>query len=302
MQIEKDKDLWREVTDAISRDRESGIDVMAQVINRPVGMILGLEASYNPFSNHPYYAEHLAARPFAERVTEMRKPEVRERLLRAEPLLPHPLQRTLQRFERLFPMGELAQYEPDAASSVAAMAAARGVEPMAVVYDLLLERDGHAMLLSAATNFAEGNLDTTLELMQRSDTVLALGDGGAHYGMICDASYPTATLTHWVRDRKGQRLSLAEAIQMLTEQPARLHRFRDRGHIAVGLKADLNIIDLERLKLFSPSVIYDLPGGGKRLSQVAQGYVATYVSGVAIQRGGEDTGARPGRLVRNAGI
>ena len=300
LQVDSDKTLWREVADAITRDRATGVDVTAQVINRPVGVIFGLEASFNPFSIHPYYAEHLAHLPFAQKVSEMRKAETREHLLRDEPPLPHPLQRSLRRFERMFPMGAVANYEPDAASSVAGIAAARGVTPLEAVYDLLLEQDGKAMLLAAATNYAEGNLDSTLELMRHPGTVLALGDGGAHYGMICDASYSTSTLTHWVRDRQGERLPLAEAIHMLTQKPANLYRFHDRGRIAPGLKGDINIIDLDRLTLFSPSVAYDLPGGGKRLMQAADGYVATFVSGIAIQRAGQDTGARPGHLVRGA--
>ena len=172
-----------------------------------------------------------------------------------------------------------------------------------MAYDLLLEQDGRAMLLVASANYVGYNLDTALQMLKRDDTVLALGDGGAHYGVICDASYSTYTLTHWVRDRsRGEKIDLAQAVQMLCDQPARLHRFRDRGRIAPGLKADINVIDFDRLKLFSPSMIYDLPGGGKRLSQDAEGYIATYVSGVAIQREGEDTGARPGKLVRDAGI
>jgi N-acyl-D-aspartate/D-glutamate deacylase len=206
-------------------------------------------------------------------------------------------------FERMYLMGETADYEPDPATCVAALAAARGVRPDEVALDLLLERDGQAKLLVVAANYTEGDLAATLELLKRDDTVLALGDGGAHYGVICDASYTTTQLAYWVRDRvRGERIDLAAAVNMLTDRPARLHRFHDRGRIAPGLKGDLNIIDMDRLKLYAPAMTYDLPGGGKRLTQTAEGYVATYVSGVAIQREGQDTGARPGRLVRDAGI
>jgi N-acyl-D-amino-acid deacylase len=203
----------------------------------------------------------------------------------------------------MYRMGELPDYEPDPATSCAAVAAARGVTAEDVAYDFLLEEEGRAKLLVASSNYIDRNLDSTLEVLRRDDAVLALGDGGAHYGVICDASYTTTTLTHWVRDRaRGERLELSEAVNLLTDRPARLHRFRDRGRIAPGLKADLNIIDMDRLKLFSPCIVHDLPGGGKRLNQEAEGYVATFVSGVAIQRDGQDTGARPGRLVRDAGI
>jgi N-acyl-D-amino-acid deacylase len=302
LQAESWGGLWREVMASVERDRAAGVDVKPQVFNRPVGVILGLEASFNPFSMHPFYAENLAKLPLEQRVAEMRKPEVRERLLGPAEFHKHPMANTMRRWEQIYPMGELANYEPDPATSIAAQAAARGVAPEAIAYDLLLEQDGHAKLMVASSNYAQGNLDTTLELMNRDDTVLALGDGGAHYGMICDGSYTTTTLTHWVRDRRGERLDLAEAVRMLTDKPAQLHRFRDRGRIAPGMKGDLNIIDMDKLKLFSPSVIYDLPGGGKRLSQDAEGYKATYVSGVAIQRDGQETGARPGKLVRDAGI
>lgn len=302
LQIDSSGDLWREVCALLDRDRADGLDVTAQIINRPVGMIFGLEASFNPFSTHPWWAAHMEKLSFAERVAAMRRPEVRTALLAAHEPIAHPLQRTLRRFDRLFPMGATAEYEPAASHSIAARAKARNIDPLELVYDLLLEQDGHAMLFAATTNFTDGNLDPSLELMRRDDTVLALGDGGAHYGMICDASYSTSTLTHWVRDRSGERLTLEQAIHMLTDRPAQLYRFRDRGCIAPGMKADINLIDMDRLTLFSPTVTYDLPGGGKRLTQAAKGYVATYASGVAIQRDGHDTGARPGRLVRNAGV
>ena len=303
LQPDKEGGLWREVGDAMTRDRASGLDVKAQIINRPVGMIFGLEASFNPLSNLPYWVEHIEKLPFAERVAALRSPEVRAKLLAPADALPHIIGRTLRRFDKLYPMAAVADYEPDPSESVEAIAARRGQNPLETALDLMLERDGQTMLFLAATNYAERSLDPSLELMQRDDTILALGDGGAHYGMICDASYSTTTLTHWVRDRKqGEKLDLAQAIQMLTDKPARLYRFHDRGRIAPGMKADMNIIDFDRLTLYSPTIAYDLPGGGKRLTQAADGYVATYVSGIAIQRDGVDTGARPGKLVRDAGI
>jgi len=203
----------------------------------------------------------------------------------------------------MFPMGEPANYEPDPSTSVAAVAAARGLSPQEVVYDMLLEDEGRAKLLVAATGYGGGNLDEILEMLRKEDTVLALGDGGAHYGLICDASYTTYTLTHWARDRRqGERLGLGEAVRMLTAEPAALYGFRDRGRLAPGMKADVNLIDLDRLTLHAPTVIRDLPAGGRRLTQDVDGYVATLVSGVPAQRDGQDTGARMGRLVRNAGI
>jgi N-acyl-D-amino-acid deacylase len=301
LQLESSGELWREVIDAIRRDRAEGLQAKAQVFNRPVGVILGLPASFNPFSGHPFYVEHLAKLPLEARVAEMRKPEVRARLLQGEGDTGHPMQRTFRNFEQMYPMGRVADYEPDGAMSIAAQARAKGVTPYEIALDHMLQDEGRAMLFIASSGYGARNLDEVLGLMTLDEAVLGLGDGGAHYGMICDASYTTTTLTHWVRDRtRGAKLDLGRAVQMLSATPASLYGFKDRGRIAPGMKADLNVIDLDRLKLFSPTVVHDLPGGGKRLTQTAEGYVATYVSGVAIQREGEDAGARPGRLVRGA--
>jgi N-acyl-D-aspartate/D-glutamate deacylase len=302
-QNEARQNLWREVMASVERANLAGQSVKAQVFNRPLGVILGLEASFHPFSMHPLYVEKLAKLSLAERVAEMRKPEVRAALIQHDGVLNHPFRSVVRRFEQMYLMSDPADYEPDPSTCVVKLAAARGISPDEVVYDMLLLNEGRSLLLVAAANYGDRNLDTTLELLKRDDTVLALGDGGAHYGMICDASYSTYTLTHWVRDRaRGARLDLAEAVQMLCEQPAKLHGFRDRGRLERGMKADVNVIDFDRLTLFSPTVVRDLPGGGKRLTQAAGGYVATLVAGDVIQREGVDTGARPGRLVRDAGV
>lgn len=302
--IERHPNLWRDVATAIEAENASGGDVTAQVFNRPVGVILGLETNLHALATRAYYRENIAHLPLEGRVAEMRRPEVRKILLEQDAGTAHALaNNALTRFNRMYPMGEVADYEPDPATSVAAVAAARGVGPLDVLYDMLLEQEGRAKLLVAATGYGDENLDEIFEMMQRDDMVLGLGDGGAHYGMICDASYTTYTLSHWVRDRqKGERLGLAQAVHKLTQAPARLYRFKDRGEIAVGKKGDLNVIDLDRLTLHSPKVIHDLPAGGRRLSQDADGYVATVVAGSVIRRNGQDTGARPGKLVRNAGI
>jgi N-acyl-D-aspartate/D-glutamate deacylase len=282
----------------VEKANANGGDITAQIFPRPIGLVIGLELSGNPFVMYPSYRE-IAGLPLVERVAEMRKPEVRERILSDKPASDgHPLMFAVQAFDWIFPLGDPPDYEPDRSNSIAARAAARGVSPLEEAYDRLLDDDGHAMLLVTLANFRDGSLDTVAELVRREDVVLGLGDGGAHYGMICDASFPTYMLTHWVRDRATGRLSVAEAVRELTSVPARVAGLADRGRIAVGYKADLNVIDHSALRLHKPVVAHDLPAGGRRLDQTADGYVATVVSGEIIAQNGLPTEARPGRLIR----
>ena len=282
----------------VEKTNANGGDVSAQIFPRPIGLVIGLELSGNPFIMYPSYRE-IAGLPLAEKVAEMRKPAVRERILNDKPASDgHPLMFAVQAFNWIFPLGDPPDYEPDPSNSIAARAAARGVTPLEEAYDRLLDDDGHAMLLVTLANFRDASLDTVAELVRREDVVLGLGDGGAHYGMICDASFPTYMLTHWVRDRAQGRLTVAEAVRELTSAPARVAGLADRGRIAVGYKADLNVIDSDALRLHRPVVAYDLPAGGRRLDQGADGYVATIVSGEIIAENGEPTEARPGKLVR----
>jgi N-acyl-D-amino-acid deacylase len=269
----------------------------AQLLPRPIGLIIGLQLSANPFVLYPSYRE-IAHLPLAERVAEMRKPEVRARILADKPGQGHPILYVAQMWDWIFPLGDTPDYEPDPATSVGARARARGVNPMEEAYDRLLDDDGRAMLLVATSNLQNNSLDTVGELLHRDDVVLGLGDGGAHYGMICDASYSTYFLTHWARDRKAGRFSVSEAVRELTSVPARIAGLGDRGRIAVGYKADLNVIDHAALRLHKPMISYDLPAGGRRLDQTADGYVATIVAGEVIAENGVPTDARPGRLVR----
>ncbi|HET7740196.1 MAG TPA: amidohydrolase family protein, partial [Mycobacterium sp.] len=282
----------------VEKANANGGDITAQIFPRPIGLVIGLELSGNPFVMYPSYRE-IAHLPLAERVAEMRKPEVRERILNDKPESDgHPLMFAVQAWNWIFPLGDPPNYEPDRSESIAARAAARGVSPMEEAYDRLLDDDGHAMLLVTLANFRDGSLDTVAELMTHDDVVLGLGDGGAHYGMICDASFPTYMLAHWARDRAADRLSVAEAVRELTSVPARVAGLADRGRIALGHKADLNVIDHAAVHLHKPVIAHDLPGGGRRLDQSADGYVATIVSGEVIAEHGVPTDALPGKLVR----
>lgn len=282
----------------VEKANSNGGEITAQIFPRPIGLVLGLDLSGNPFVMYPSYRE-IAGLPLAERVAQMRKPEVRERILNDKPESDgHPLMFAAQAWNYMFPLGDPPNYEPSPSDSIGARAAARGVSPLEEAYDRLLDDDGHAMLLVTLANFRDGSLDTVAELIRRDDVVLGLGDGGAHYGMICDASFPTYMLTHWVRDRPSGRLSVAEAVRELTSVPARVAGLHDRGRIAVGYKADLNVIDAAALRLHRPVIVNDLPAGGRRLDQTADGYVATIVSGAVISENGAPTDARPGTLIR----
>ncbi|BDE12141.1 MULTISPECIES: N-acyl-D-amino-acid deacylase family protein [Mycobacterium] len=290
---------WPEAITMIEKANSAAgeLRVTAQLLPRPIGLIIGLQLSANPFVLYPSYRE-IAHLPLAERVAEMRKPEVRARILADKPGAGHPILYAAQMWDWIFPLDDNPSYEPDMSTSIGARARARGVEPIEEAYDRMLDEDGRAMLLVATSNLQNNSLDTVGELLHRDDVVLGLGDGGAHYGMICDASYSTYFLAHWARDRATGRFSVPEAVRELTSVPARIAGLADRGRIAVGYKADLNVIDHARLRLHKPTITYDLPAGGRRLDQTAQGYVATVVSGEVIAENGVPTSARPGKLVR----
>jgi N-acyl-D-amino-acid deacylase len=288
---------WPDAITMIEKANAAGGDVTAQLLPRPIGLIIGLQLTANPFVLYPSYRE-IAHLPLAERVAEMRKPEVRARILADKPGRGHPLLAVAQMWDWIFPLGDNPNYEPDPSDSIGARARARGINPMEEAYDRLLDHDGHAMLLVALSNLEDNSLDTVGKLLHRDDVVLGLGDGGAHYGMICDASYSTYFLAHWARDRKSGRFEVSEAVRELTSVPARIAGLADRGRIAVGYKADLNLIDHAALQLHKPVITYDLPAGGRRLDQTAEGYVATIVSGEVIAENGVPTEARPGKLIR----
>jgi N-acyl-D-amino-acid deacylase len=291
--------LWPEAITMVEKANAAGGDITAQVFPRPIGLMIGLELTANPFVLFPSYQE-IAGLPLAERVAQMRKPEVRERILadKPGPGIVNPLVYLAQMWEWVFPLGDDANYEPDRSMSILRRAEARGVSPMEEAYDRLLDDDGHAIMLGAMANFQDNSLDTVGELIRRDDVVLGLGDGGAHYGMICDSSFPTYMLAHWTRDRAKGRLTVAEAVRELTSAPARVAGLADRGRIAVGYKADFNVIDYAAVKLHKPTIVHDLPAGGRRLDQTADGYVMTIVSGEVIAENGEPTDARPGKLIR----
>ena len=270
----------------------------AQVAVRPIGILIGLQATVNPLNVSVTYRDVAANLPdVAARAQRLAEPDVRGRVLdelRARPSNP------LLVFELMFPMGERPDYEPGADASIAALAARDGVEPVERMYDELLRDDGRALVYVPIINYATGNLDHVAEMLQHPWCVPGLSDGGAHVGTICDASFPTTLLQHWGRDRARGTLPIELLVARQCRATAEAVGLLDRGQLVPGLRADLNVIDLDALSVDKPTMAFDLPAGGKRLLQRAHGYRHTFVRGVETYCDGEATGARPGQLVRGA--
>ena len=290
---------WRYHLAGLTQAAADGLTIRGQVAPRPVGMFFGLDLSLHHFSSHPSY-KTIADLPLAERVAKMREPAFRAQLLAEQPEDTNPTTLMLiAAFRGAYQWGESPNYEPHRADRVDERARAAQSDLSEYAYDALLANEGHAVFYLPAANYTEGNLDAVREMLGHPETVMALADGGAHYGLICDASFPTYYLQRWSRDASDeQRIALPQAIAELTSKPAALIGMTDRGRIAVGMKADLNVIDLAGLKLHVPTIEYDLPAGGKRMQQKTDGIAVTIVSGQVTYRNGQHTGALPGRLVR----
>jgi N-acyl-D-aspartate/D-glutamate deacylase len=297
-QVDNAPELWRDQMQASLRARDAGHRLHPQYASRPAGVLVGLHSQLG-FGGRPAFDE-IAHLPLAERVAELQTPARKKRILaeRARTTSDF-IDKMRSQFDRMYVLGDPVDYEPGPELSISTIAQRDGVDIESKFYDLLLGDEGRALLLYPVLNYSHGNANATYEMMQHPAGVLGLSDGGAHCGAICDASQPTWMLTHWVRDRvRGPRISLESAIRKQTSDTAELYGFTDRGTIAVGKKADLNVIDFDRLRLLPPRLVHDLPAQGRRLIQAAEGYVATIVSGVVIRRDGVDTGARPGALIR----
>jgi N-acyl-D-aspartate/D-glutamate deacylase len=291
---------YRELLALIAQSTADGLPIKAQVCGRAVGVVLGLETTLHPFTTHPAYRA-IAQLPLAERCARLADPELRARLL-DDPRETHGFSAAvLRNWSKMFELTAVPDYEPRADASIAARAQALGVPPAALALDVLLARGGRGLLYVPHLNYADGCFDPQLEMMRHPDALLGLGDGGAHVGTICDGSFPTHMLTHWTRDRsRGERLPLPWVVRAQSALTARAVGLCDRGLLAPGYRADVNLIDYARLQLPAPEVVADLPAGGKRLLQRAEGYVATLVRGEVTYEHGKPTGALPGRLVRGA--
>ncbi|HKV00030.1 MAG TPA: amidohydrolase family protein [Vineibacter sp.] len=290
---------WRALLDQTAQARASGANITAQVACRPVGVLLGLQSRVQPFTTCPSYMA-IADKPLEERVRLMRDPALKARIL-AESAQNTKREwfRPAGQFDNIFALGDPPNYEPTPEQSIAHVAAALGRDPNEYLYDLLLQRDGRELLYFPTLNYADRNFDALDTMLRHPDTVLSLSDGGAHCGVICDASAPTFLLTHWVKGRtRGPRLSLEQAVRLQTRRTAEVYGLLDRGLLRSGLKADVNVIDLDNLRLEPPVMAYDLPAEGRRLLQRGSGYRATIVAGAVTWRDGEATGALPGQLIR----
>ncbi|MEH6693472.1 MAG: amidohydrolase family protein [Hyphomonas sp.] len=292
---------WRALLGAIEQAVDDGLPMAAQVAPRPVGVLLGLELTLNIFSAHPVFRE-IADLPFDDKVRRLNDADFRKRLLADKPDTDNPFLKVMLRsFGKMFQLTDPVDYEPGPEHTIEAIAAQRGITNEAAALDLMLERGGRGMLYLPFLNYAQGSLEPIRAMMESPVTLPGLSDGGAHVGMICDGSFTTTMLTHWARDRsRGPKLPLEYLIHRQTLKTARWMGFHDRGLIAPGYRADLNVIDASNMKLHLPEVIHDLPAGGRRLMQKASGYTATLLAGQVTHRDGDPTGAKPGRLVRGA--
>jgi N-acyl-D-aspartate/D-glutamate deacylase len=291
---------WRETLARIDALDAEGLAIVPQVPCRPTGMLFGLQSSLHSFITHASYRD-VADLPLATRVARLRDPAIRARILAEEPGARDPIARALMsNWERIFLLGDPPDYEPPRERSVAATAAREGRTPQEVAYDWMLELDGRQFLFAPLANYVGCDFEVLREMIVHPRTLLGLSDGGAHCGLICDASMPTYLLTHWSRDRsRGERIPLEHVVRLQTSRTAEVYGLRDRGRIDVGMKADLNVIDFDALHLHAPRMVFDLPAAGRRLVQRADGYAATICAGEVAFEDGEATGALPGKLVRS---
>ena len=301
-QIDQAPDLWKSLVARLDAARAEGVPLIGSIPGRPAGVLYGWRASSHPFHFHAAWRES-AALPVEQRIARLRDPEVRARLLAEDPPIQDDRARFMLRaFDKMYRVDPAApDYEPAPTEHAAAIAAATGRTPYEVLYDWMMSEDGAGIVYFPIFNYSYNDFSHLYRLLQHPSTMISLGDGGAHCGYIADAGLPTFMLTHWTRDRsRGPRLPLEEIVRRQTSHTASVYGLADRGVLRAGMKADVNLIDYDRLAFEAPYMAYDLPAGGKRLLQKARGYLATIVSGQPVFENGQATGALPGALVRGA--
>ncbi len=301
LQSPLDPDQWRRLLEACEKDAAEGGHLTPQVAQRPAGLLMGFESTFHPFSLNEGYQPY-ANMPAAQRRAELSKPQVRASILATGPdpaSLEGVVALIIGAFHMMFPLGDPPDYEPGPEKSLAAIAEREGRTPQEVAYDIMMEDDGRGFVYLPLLGYANGDLEALREMMMHPQSMFSLSDGGAHCGLICDASIPTYLLTHWVRDReRGPRIPLEQIVERQTRRTARFYGMHDRGVIAPGMKADLNVIDFEGLHIHSPEMVNDLPANGRRLVQQIDGYRYTICSGAITLQDGAPTGEMPGKLIR----
>tara|TARA_B100000029_G_scaffold488677_1_gene545511 strand:- start:12975 stop:14762 length:1788 start_codon:yes stop_codon:yes gene_type:complete len=309
VQLNIEPDHWKRVFELSEEAAKEGAQLFPQVTARAPGVLLGLQTNH-PWVNTEVFKEisgrfvlgkgdaHLLHSKTIEEITaELRKPEVKEKMMAELPAARQDIE--FLGLDRVFVLEEPLNYEPEQQNSVAAMAEAQERDPFDLFYDLMLEEDGKRFFFAPMMNYTDFNYEAVRTMITHPRAAMGLDDAGAHCGVICDASMPTFMLTHWARDReRGEKLPLEFVVKKMTNDTASLYGLHDRGVIRVGMKADLNLIDLANLKVDLPELAHDLPANGRRLIQKSEGYVATIVNGTVVMENGEDTGNRPGNLVR----
>jgi N-acyl-D-aspartate/D-glutamate deacylase len=310
MQRDFAPDQWLRIIDRAEKAKAKGLDMRLQTAPRGIGVTVGLQCTFHPFMGFPSY-KSISQLSFEERVARMRDPQFKAQLLteKSEPLagdgtpVPPIADALLAALDfvagKTFRLGDNPDYEQPAEFSVLQMAQDKGVPTLEMIYDLMLEKDGKELLYFPIYNYTEMNYDNVYTMMKHPQAIMGLSDGGAHVGTVCDSSFPTYLLSYWTRDRKrGGKLELADAVRRLTSDIADYCGMTDRGRIKVGMKANINVIDMDGLRLFAPHMVQDLPAGGQRLLQEAQGYKAVIVAGQVVLANDQLTGCYPGRLVR----
>lgn len=303
VQTDQTPDTWKRLLAALDDAQQEGIPLYGAVAGRPAGILMAWLGSTHPFMAHPLW-QQLAALPWEQKLARLRDPAVRAQLTDAAAMrqaMQHDsrLAYLTQSFHKMYALGAEPDYEPAQEQSIASIAQREGRSPLAVAYDMLMAQDGKGIVYFPSFNYAYNDLSQLHTQLQHPRTMMSLADGGAHCGYICDVSMPTYMLTHWARDRsRGPTLPLELMVQRQTRDTAAIYGLHDRGLLQPGYLADVNIIDFERLRIPPPYVAFDLPAGGRRLVQTAEGYHATFKAGEAIMENGERTGALPGRLLR----
>jgi N-acyl-D-aspartate/D-glutamate deacylase len=299
----EDPTRWRRLLAAVHAARKDGLPLTAQIAGRPIGVMMGIGTALNPFTVRPAYRE-FEKLGIAEQRAKLREPEIRRRILNEQPApsdvakLSQFRQLIIKRWDKFFVMGDPPDYEPDGEKSVAAIAAREGRSPDEVAYDYITEAENR-YLFFPLVNYVCGDHEPIRQMLTDSGTLLGLSDGGAHCASIVDAGVPSFMLSHWARDRRrGPKLPLEFLVKRQTSETADFFGLPDRGRLAVGLRADINLIDFDRLRLYQPELVHDMPAGGRRFVQRVDGYEATLVAGTPIFERGVYTGAMPGRLVR----